>query len=282
MTHGTCKPESRSFPVSAPTLKGPNTEISVVVPFFNEQAVLLHFEHTINDVEVELGKDYTVNFVLVDDGSTDGTAHRLHHMFGSRPNFIIVQHAVNRGVAAAILTGIRQATTEIVCSIDCDCSYDPQSLKRFIPALTEGVDMVTASPYHPRGAVRNVPTWRVKLSKGASFLYSLILRNKLFTYTSCFRVYRKSAVCKLALSNNGFVGVAEILGRLDLQGSLIREEPAILNVRLFGKSKMKLVRTIFGHLRLMLWLARTRATTKRPDRPTASHRTSTSHAVTPS
>jgi glycosyltransferase involved in cell wall biosynthesis len=244
-------------------LQQPNTAITIVVPFFNEQAALAHFEGTINRVEVELGKEYDVNFVLVDDGSTDGTAERLHHMVSSRPNFAVVRHAVNRGVAAAILTGIQYATTEIVCSIDCDCSYDPQLLKRFIPALSVGVDMVTASPYHPRGAVRNVPNWRVWLSKGASSLYRLVLRNKLFTYTSCFRVYRKGAVGTLTLSNNGFVGVAELLGRLDLQGSLIREESAELNVRLFGKSKMKLVRTIFGHLRLILWLACMRARTSK-------------------
>ncbi|MBJ6923090.1 glycosyltransferase family protein, partial [Vibrio cholerae] len=83
-------------------------------------------------------------------------------------------------------------------------------LKRFGPE----VDMITASPYHPEGGVRNVPGWRLLLSKGAAFAYRLVLRSNLSTYTSCFRVYRKTAVANIEIENGGFLGVAEMLGKL--------------------------------------------------------------------
>ena len=83
------------------------------------------------------------------------------------PGCSTIRHPENRGVAAAIMTGIRNAPTEIVCSIDCDCSYDPSTLARMIPLL-QNADMVTASPYHPQGSVRNVPGWRLVLSKTLS------------------------------------------------------------------------------------------------------------------
>jgi hypothetical protein len=167
-------------------------------------------------------------------------------------------------VAAAILSGIRAAGTEIVCSIDCDCTYDPHGLAAMIPRLADGVDLVTASPYHPKGRVLNVPAWRLSLSRGASFLYRLVLRQKLYTYTSCFRVYRRSAVAELALREEGFLGVAEILARLDLQGSVIVEHPATLEVRLLGQSKMKVLRSVAGHLRLLAQLAALRLSGQRP------------------
>ena len=63
-----------------------------------------------------------------------------------------------------------------------------------LPLMTGSVDLVTASPYHKDGGVRNVPGWRLFLSRGASFLYRRVLRSKLDTYTSCFRVYRRSSV----------------------------------------------------------------------------------------
>jgi dolichol-phosphate mannosyltransferase len=89
-----------------------------------------------------------------------------------------------------------------------------------------------------------------------------VLRQKLFTYTSCFRVYRRSAVVDLRLRETGFLGVAETLGRLDLRGAKIIEHPATLEVRLFGQSKMKVLRTIRGHLKLLARLSAMRLSNK--------------------
>jgi hypothetical protein len=115
-----------------------------------------------------------------------------------------------------------------------------------------------ASPYHPEGRVLNVPGWRLFLSKGASALYRRILRQKLHTYTSCFRVYRQSTVSGISLKHGGFLGVAEIVGIMDLTGSRVAEYPATLEVRMLGRSKMKVVRTILGHIRLLSELLRLR------------------------
>jgi glycosyltransferase involved in cell wall biosynthesis len=227
-----------------------------VIPCYNEELILPYLANTLQDVVARL-EDYELSFVFVNDGSKDGTGEALHKIVGDWPRTTIHHHEVNRGVAAAILTGIRQASTELVCSIDCDCTYDPHELANMIPLLAEGTDVVTASPYHPQGAVRNVPGWRLFLSKSSSFLYRRVLRQKLYTYTSCFRLYRRSAVKDLDIRETGFLGVAEILGRLDLKGSRIVEYPAVLEVRMLGRSKMKTVRTILGHLKLMtrlLWL----------------------------
>ena len=201
---------------------------------------------------------YDPYFIFVNDKSTDDTLEKLESTFGNEDGFTIVNHEVNKGVAAAITTGIRAANTEIVCSMDCDCTYDPHGLIEMLPLMTDDVDMVTASPYHHAGKVKNVPGWRLGLSRGASFLYRRVLRSKLRTYTSCFRVYRKSSVEQIELTENGFLGVAEFLGMLDLSGGKIVEYPATLEVRLFGFSKMKTIRTIFGHLSLLGSLAKHR------------------------
>ena len=211
-----------------------------------------YLANTLRSVEAELSDaGYEAKFIFVDDRSTDNTFAHLNELFGSRENVRIVRHDVNKGVAAGIMTGIREAGTEIVCSMDCDCTYDPHELARMLPLMAGGADMVTASPYHRDGGVRNVPGWRLFLSKGASFLYRRVLNAKLDTYTSCFRVYRRDAMLSLDLRESGFLGVAEMLGKLDLIGGKIIEFPAFLDVRLFGISKMKTARTIFGHLLLL-------------------------------
>jgi polysaccharide deacetylase family protein (PEP-CTERM system associated) len=232
--------------------------ISIVIPCYNEAETLPYLANTLRSLEEELRENYSPEFIFVDDRSKDETFDKLTELFGAKASVKIIRHDENQGVAAGIMTGIKAATTDIVCSMDCDCTYDPHELVNMLPLLTENVDLVTASPYHKSGGVRNVPNWRLFLSKGASWLYRRTLKSKLATYTSCFRVYRRSSVIDLPIEEKGFLGVAEMLGRLDLKGGKIIEYPAVLEVRLFGFSKMKTARTIFGHLKLLSKLSKLR------------------------
>ncbi len=247
--------EMRSTPVAITRDESAvRTPISIVIPCFNEELILPYLSNTLVGVEADLSKDHIVHFVFVDDGSSDGTWASLQNIFGGRPNCTLIRHEVNRGVAATIMTGIRASETEVVCSMDCDCTYDPHELGPMVTLLTPGVDMVTASPYHKKGKVLNVPEWRLFLSRTLSKMYGMVLRHQLATYTACFRVYRRSAVADVPLSRAGFIGVAELLGRLDLGGSGIVEYPTTLEVRILGRSKMKIVKTMAGHIRLIFEL----------------------------
>lgn len=236
------------------------SSLAIVVPCFNEIDSLPYLAHTLDLLEDRLGARQALSYVLVDDGSTDGTWDRMQGLFGARPRFRLVRHDANRGVAAATLTGIAAAQAELVAVIDSDCSYDPMQLERMLLLLTPEVALVTASPYHPEGRVETVPRWRLLLSRGLSRLYQVVLRQKLQTYTSCFRIYRRSALEGLVIRDGGFTGVTEILARLDIRGARLVECPAVLRRRLLGRSKLKLLPTIAGHLRLLaeLLVLRTR------------------------
>lgn len=242
----------------------PSKPVTLVVPCYNETPSLAYLGNTLQSLQAAYEGEYEFRFLFVDDGSTDGTWTTLQKLFGDRTDCTLVKHESNRGVAAAIQTGLRLATTDIVCSMDCDCTYDPHELGRMIPLLADGVDIVTASPYHPAGSVRNVPGWRLLLSKTLSRLYRLVLRQKLFTYTSCFRVYRRESTTQLGVLRPGFLGIAEMIGQLDLAGCRVVEYPTTLERRVLGYSKMKILRTVIGHTSLLLHLARARLGGHRP------------------
>ncbi len=225
--------------------------VTIVVPCFNEVDSLDRLSEGLHDLQAELETQRACYFILIDDGSSDGTAEGLERLFASRPNFRIIRHDRNRGISAAIRTGIEAASTEIVCSIDSDCSYDPIQIEGMLPQLTERVDMVTASPYHPDGLVKNVPMWRLRISQVASRAYRLLLKADLHTYTSCFRVYRRSTFMELGFTEDGFVGVAEVVWRLDQIGAEIVEYPATLDIRRFGQSKMRVAHVALDHGTLM-------------------------------
>ncbi|MEW5916880.1 MAG: DUF3473 domain-containing protein [Gemmatimonadota bacterium] len=242
-----------------PSAATARTTVTVVIPCYNEVPALRYLGNTLESVERALAARFDLRFQFVDDGSSDGTFAALNELARGRPHYRVLRQRTNGGVTAAILAGIRAADTEIVASMDCDCTYDPHELGCMIPLLSDGVALVTASPYHPLGSVHGVPRWRLGASKTLSWLYRRVLRHKLHTYTSCFRVYRRSVVANLQLTRGGFLGVAEMVARLDERSARgtgrIVEYPTTLSARVVGRSKMRVLRVALAHLTLLAAVA---------------------------
>jgi len=239
------RPANGTGVASPPTL-------SIAIPCYNEASGLGYLERTLESVSRCLALDHAVEFVFVDDGSRDATWAELQRRFGHRTDCTLVQHVRNRGVGAAIRTGVEAAHAPIVASIDADCSYDPHEIAHMVSRLTNDVVLVTASPYHPEGGVRNVPAWRLLLSRGLSLLYRPLLHTRIHTITSCCRVYRRDAVLAVPTQFDDYRGIAEWLVRIDLAGGRIVEHPTMLASRLLGTSKMNVLRSIAGHLALIV------------------------------
>jgi peptidoglycan/xylan/chitin deacetylase (PgdA/CDA1 family) len=235
---------------TAPAAAMPTTPLTVVVPLKDEEEGLPALLTELELLRAQLPQ-IAFAWLFVDDGSTDRTWPLLQQLAAARNDVQLCRHERNLGVAAAIRTGITAAGTEAVASIDGDLSYDPVELWPMLRLLA-CADVVTASPYHPAGGVKNVPPWRLALSRTLSRCYRLLLRSNVHTWTSCCRVYRRAAVVDLPLSYPGFLGTAEWLVRVLRRGGRIAEHPCVLEARLFGASKLKVLRTVRAHLGL-LW-----------------------------
>lgn len=232
------------------TNEAPERRVTVVIPAYNESESVTHLADCLTEFKTQAAGQYELKFVIVDDASQDDTVSKIGEVFSQWPNFEILQHEENQGVAAAIMTGIRHADTPLVASMDFDCTYQPTQMLDLLPEIDQA-DVVTGSPYHPYGKVKNVPEWRLVFSRGASWAYRRVMKDKLYTYTSCFRVYRRKSVYDLKLRNGGFVGIAEMLWRVGRRDGKVVEVPATLDVRKFGQSKMRIVSVTLQHLRLL-------------------------------
>ena len=230
-------------------------QVTIIVPCCNEEEALPLAESALRRLSEAANPRWAFRHVFVDDGSTDATWTVLNQLFGDRRDCRLIRHPRNRGLTAACLTGLRAAETEIVAVIDCDCSYDPLQILDLLAELGPTTSCVTASPYHPRGLVQDVVWWRLALSRSASRLYRLILRNGLWTYTSCFRVYRRSQILDLPISNCDFLGMAEIIALLSARGRIVAEVPAVLRARTVGQSKLRVLKTALGHVGLLTRIA---------------------------
>lgn len=250
------RPVDEEGPAPAPT-DADRPRLAIVVPLKDEADGVPSLLAALDALEGELRAVARCEFVFVDDGSSDATAALLAAAVATRPHARLVQHEHNRGIAAAIRTGMLATDAPFVASIDADLSYDPRELVRMLPLLADA-DVVTASPYHPAGSVHGVPAWRLLLSRTLSWLYRRLLRQDVHTWTACFRLYRREAVVDLPQQYPGFLGTAELLVRVLRRSGRVVEHPCVLGVRRFGQSKLRVLRTIRDHLGLLWQVARGR------------------------
>lgn len=230
------------------------SSLSIIIPFLNEEDAIGPLIARLGPVVEALAARWRVQLVLVDDGSTDTTYEKLSQGF-VKPRFqdvAILRHIKNRGIGAAMRTGFDAASGDLICTLDSDCTYAPEDIPRLVDLLLRSrADIVTGSPYHPLGKVENVAGWRIALSRGASQIYGLILPTKLYCYTSFLRCYRREWARTDLFFADGFLAVCEILVNSLAMGATIIECPVSLSSRVHGVSKMKTLRTMRSHMRLM-------------------------------
>lgn len=226
-------------------------DLSIVIPCFNEVENIPKMKDELLPVLVGLAEQYSIQVVFVDDGSSDGTLDAFKETFSSSspPNieFTYLQHTINLGLGAAMRTGLAACQGNLIITTDSDGTYRFSSMVGMLKYL-ENADIVTASPYHPDGDVVGVPEYRLVLSRGSSMIYRLLVQWDIHTYTCLFRAYRREVIDSISFESNGFLAVTELLVKSRLKGFRVVEFPAVLYRRVFGVSKVKLMRTILDHL----------------------------------
>jgi len=235
-------------------------KLSVVVPCYNEEDNIDKLRSEFFPVIEKLvgsrlpndGQIDSVEVVFVDDGSKDNTYAVLKNAFGSFKNPAVSvkfeKHNVNRGLGAALRTGFKSISGDIIVTTDSDGTYRFATIPELLGHMTKDVAIVTASPYHPKGEVVGVPGYRIFLSRGSSLLYRILLSWRIHTYTALYRAYRREVIDQIPFTANDFLGQTELMVKAMLKGYRVDEFPAALHRRVFGVSKARLIQTIKSHL----------------------------------
>jgi glycosyltransferase involved in cell wall biosynthesis len=133
-------------------------ELSIVIPLYNEEANVEALRAELTESLAHLGRSYEI--VLVDDGSTDGTAAALAAWQESDPRARVLRLRRNFGQTAAFSAGFDHARGEIVVTSDGDLQNDPADIPRLLNKLDEGLDMVCGWRRRRRDPLsKRVPSW---------------------------------------------------------------------------------------------------------------------------
>jgi len=238
--------------------------ISVFFPAYNDEASIAGLVGDALALLPSLTDDFEV--IVVDDGSTDGTAAVLDELARGDSRVRVVNHGVNRGYGAALRTGFASASKDLVFYTDGDGQYDVRELVQLRTLLVEGVDIVNGYK------IQRADGWQRK-AIGAAYnglahlLFSIPIRD-----VDCdFRLVRRRAVEQVELvSSSGSICV-ELVHKLHLRGCVFAEVPVQHRPRVHGRSQFFTLRRVSRTaLDLMsLWL-RVAAPGRRRDERTAA------------
>ena len=218
--------------------------LSVIVPVYNESASVTQ---TLKGLLDELSRrDMATEVIVVDDGSTDGSAELAAKVEGAR----LIRHAFNRGYGAAIKTGAREAKGDIVVTFDADGQHNPADVWKAADAVRDGVFVIG-----DRGHRHRSPLWRSPGKWVLARLVNFLARQPVPDFNSGLRaVHRKEIAAVLDLCADRYSFSASSTLALHGRDLRIASVPIDVHPRI-GASSMRMsagMETIVAILRVSM------------------------------
>jgi len=203
-------------------------KLSVIIPAFNEartiKEVLKKVEESPIDKEI----------IIVDDFSSDGTRDILRNL-GDK--YKIIYHEKNKGKGAAIKSGFKEATGDIIIIQDADLEYNPEEYGNLLKPILDGETKVV---YGSRFLNRlHMPRYKLFYlgNKFLSFLLSILYGQKISDMETCYKVFKREVVKNIIIKSNRFNFEPEITAKIIKAGYKIKEVPVSYKSRSFEEGK---------------------------------------------
>lgn len=204
--------------------------ISIVVPCYNEEAILEGNIETINKFLYGKASKYDWEILIINDGSRDKTGEIADNLEKDDNHIRVIHHPVNLNLGNALQTGFRNSRGEIIVVLDVDLSYSVEYIEQLTDKLIEErADIVIASPYMKGGKVTAVPFMRKVMSKWVNKFMQLSAQDTYYTFTGMVRAYRSSFIKTVNLKTRDYEINPEIMYKAMILRARIIEIPAHLD-----------------------------------------------------
>ena len=224
--------------------------LTVFFPVYNDSGTIATLVITALHSAAALTKNHEV--IVVNDGSTDGTAQILDELACVYPGLRIVTHEVNRGYGGALRSGFAAASKEIIFYTDGDAQYDPSEMALLWQKMGPDVDLVNGYKIS-----RSDPWHRIVIGRVYHHIVKLMFGLRVRDVDCDFRMLRRSIFDRVRLEKDSGVICLEMIKKIQNAGFRIVEVPVHHHHRAYGRSQFfnfsRIYRT--GIDVLKLWLA---------------------------
>ncbi len=204
-------------------------KITVLIPVFNEKDSLMELLKRVESVDFGLEKE----IILVDDFSTDGTKDLY-----SQINHKILYHEKNMGKGAALRTGLKEATGDIVIIQDADLEYNPEDYIPLVKLIKENeADVVYGSRLLDNRNSKSFLFLSFVANKTLTVLTNILFGAKLTDMETCYKAFRREFIQNIDIKSNRFDFEPEITAKVLKQKVRFKELPITYNARAFDEGK---------------------------------------------
>src|SRR5438552_5953790 len=224
--------------------------LSVFFPAYNDSGTIASMVIRTVKTAAELTPDFEI--IVVDDGSGDATAEIADELARTYPQVRAVHHPINRDYGAALQTGFRSATKELIFYTDGDAQYDPSELSALWASMTADVGLVNGYKIS-----RADPMHRILIGRLYHYIVSILFGLKLRDVDCDFRLMRRRIFERINLEKTSGIICVEMMKKIQDGRFRIAEVPVHHYHRAYGRSQFfnyhRLFRT--GRDLLILWYA---------------------------
>jgi glycosyltransferase involved in cell wall biosynthesis len=206
-----------------------NRGLTIFFPVYNDWGTIGSMVALAIATAEEITNDYEI--ILVNDGSGESTVDVLNFIEKHFPQVRVVHHKTNRGYGGALKTGFAEARKEFVFYTDGDAQYDVRELKKLLPAMRDGIDVVNGYKIK-----RHDPWYRIVIGR---FYHAVTKRAFGFAIrdVDCdFRLMRREVFDSIHLEHNSGVICVEMIKKIHDAGFRFAEVPVTHFFRASGKS----------------------------------------------